>query len=631
MIPSIKHRSEGVAVRQSLLSVALACLLLGASGVHGLPSPILEKSASPARRNLQLEAESLEARADRPFRRALGKSWTGKSTLNAGSNLGIGATMMNYFYDKAENNPGQVKGHSAWGEVYTISSGASRYLNLQTNSAVIELTAAPIKSHRFCAGGGWLSNGTLVSIGGNGVQSSNTFSQNGVNAIRLFTPCQVGGSCDVQEWPNKLRLTSKRWYPSTSRLQDGSIIIIGGTRSGGFNNKASKYFPPKGNGLSIPFKFLSDALNSNLFPVTFLLPQTGYLFIAANKLATIYDWKNNREYRLPSMPNGVAITYPASAAGALLPLSIANKYASEVLLCGGTTANIDGNPTALSSNTATSKQCARILISGTGSSRGWQVEQMPEARIMGSAILTPDAKGKYDNRAKSVLVLLVNGAQTGVAGYGNVANRIGASNAGNPAYRPTLYDPVAPAGSRFSTNFPSSKSERLYHSTASLVADGRIIIAGSNPNDRVSTKSYMTRFNTEYLSPPYMSLPRPVLRSVPSSVNYGASYTIRFSRISKTSTIRMVVNDIGYSTHGVHMNQRWLELPVTSIQNDRLTFTGPIDTTYYPPGYGWLWVLEDDVPSQGKRVMVGTGASPPSTKSASANLLSMTSGVDDTV
>ncbi|SGY79622.1 BQ5605_C008g05177 [Microbotryum silenes-dioicae] len=352
-----------------------------------------------------------------------------------------------------------------------------------------------------------------------------------------------------------------------------------GSRSGGYNNKVStdnptiEYFPPKGNGLAIPFKFLSDALNSNLFPVIFLLPQTEYLFIAANKLATIYDWKNNREYRLPSMPNGVAITYPASAAGALLPLSIANKYASEVLLCGGTTANIDGNPTALSSNTATSKQC-------------------PEARIMGSAILTPDAK-----------VLLVNGAQTGVAGYGNVANRIGASNAGNPAYRPTFL--ARPRG--------------------------RIITAGSNPNDRVSTKSYMTRFNNEYLSPLYMSLPRPVLRSVPSSVNYGASYTICFSRTSKTSTIRMVVNDIGYSTHGVYMNQRWLELPVTSIQNDRLTFTGPIDTTYYPPGYGWLWVLEHDVPSQGKRVKVGAGASPPSTKSASANILSMTSGVDDTV
>ncbi|SGY79626.1 BQ5605_C008g05178 [Microbotryum silenes-dioicae] len=75
-------------------------------------------------------------------------------------------------YHKVENNPGQVKGHSAWGECRLEDA--------------------------FCAGGGWLSNGTLVSIGGNGVQSSNTFSQNSVNAIRIFTPCQVDGSCDVQ-------------------------------------------------------------------------------------------------------------------------------------------------------------------------------------------------------------------------------------------------------------------------------------------------------------------------------------------------------------------------------------------------------------------------------------------------
>lgn len=51
-------------------------------------------------------------------------------------------------------------------------------------------------------------------------------------------------------------------------------------------------------------------------------------------------------------------------------------------------------------------------------------------------------------------------------GYGNVADEIGASNAANPNFRPTIYDPLLPVGKRFSSNFPLSKIERLYHSSA---------------------------------------------------------------------------------------------------------------------------------------------------------------------
>ena len=59
-----------------------------------------------------------------------------------------------------------------------------------------------------------------------------------------------------------------------------------------------------------------------------------------------------------------------------------------------------------------------------------------------------------------------------------MADALGASNAKNPAFRPALYDPLAAAGKRFSTNFPSSKIERLYHSSASLLPDGRIMVTG---------------------------------------------------------------------------------------------------------------------------------------------------------
>lgn len=64
-------------------------------------------------------------------------------------------------------------------------------------------------------------------------------------------------------------------------------------------------------------------------------------------------------------------------------------------------------------------------------------------------------------------VLIVNGGQTGTAGYGNVQNQVGQSNADNPAFMPVLYNPNASAGSRFSSaGMPNSTIARLYHSVS---------------------------------------------------------------------------------------------------------------------------------------------------------------------
>ena len=81
-------------------------------------------------------------------------------------------------------------------------------------------------------------------------------------------------------------------------------------------------------------------------------------------------------------------------------------------------------------------------------------------------------------------ILIVNGAQTGVAGYGNVKDQAGQSNADNPAYTPVIYRPSAPVGLRFlaDVKMPTSEIARLYHSVATLLPTGEVLIAGSNPN-----------------------------------------------------------------------------------------------------------------------------------------------------
>jgi len=71
--------------------------------------------------------------------------------------------------------------------------------------------------------------------------------------------------------------------------------------------------------------------------------------------------------------------------------------------------------------------------------------------------------------------------------------------------------------------------------------------------------------------------------------------------------------DLGFATHGVHMDQRVVKLVSTlSSDNRTLTITGPPSAKHYPPGPAFLYVVTNaGVPSFGHKTLIGTGASPP--------------------
>ncbi|KAG9074290.1 hypothetical protein FRC06_010794, partial [Ceratobasidium sp. 370] len=394
------------------------------------------------------------------------------------------------------------------------------------------------------------------------------------------------------------------------------------------NNPTYEFYPPKNingfNGLQIPSPFLVDspndesALPHNLFPHVFTLPN-GQVFVAANNKTMILDWQRNVETRLPDLPNGQRCTYPMSGVAVMLPLRYENGWAPEIMICGGSEVSDTVPETALSSNTPASAQCSRMVLNAKGIKKGWQVEKMPGPRVMPDGVLLPDGK-----------VLIVNGATGGTAGYGNVQNQVGTSNADGPVLQPVLYDPDAPAGKRFSSaGMPTSDIARMYHSVATLTPKGTVMIAGSNPNLDVETRKYPTEFRVEMLFPNYMSKPRPSILSHDKVLRYarGASATIsvplgRHKRgINK---VEVVLMDLGFSTHGVHMDQRMVTLPAVMLGRRSVTFTGPPNPNVYPPGPAWLYILVNGVPSEGMKVMVGNGQSPPVDQGAIVNMLAKT-------
>lgn len=528
--------------------------------------------------------------------------------------------------DKVEHNPLTISGHPAWAALY----------NLQTNS----VKPLQMHSNSFCAGGTFLSNGTLINVGGNPVVETKTSAADfgdvdGLQAIRIFEPCDTENvdDCDVYENHARVRMASPRWYNSVLRISDGSAMIVGGSLKGGWinnattNNPTIEYWPPKNiagsNGLPIHSQFLTDTLNSNLFPIVFALPD-GTVFMAANQDAMIYNWQNNTERRLPKIPNGVRVTYPMTGTGLLLPLSPSNNYTPEILLCGGSTVDDTKPGYQISSQDPASTQCSRMTLNEQGIAAGWQVEQMPQARTMPDAVLLPTGQ-----------VLIVNGAGTGISGYGNVIDQVGASNADNPVLTPVLYDPHAAAGQRFSSaGMPTSNIPRLYHSVATLTPNGTVMIAGSNPNLDRSEIKYGTEYRVEWLSPPYMSTQRPVIASgAPRKIPFGKTVQFKVTLPEGDSNIQGVhciprfqkesffevayvflvaLMDLGYVTHAVHANARLVWLNASLSQDGQtLTVTGPPNGNVYPPGPGWLYVVDNGVPSAGIKVMVGDGGDPP--------------------
>jgi hypothetical protein len=220
-------------------------------------------------------------------------------------------------------------------------------------------------------------------------------------------------------------------------------------------------------------------------------------------------------------------------------------------------------------------------------------------------------------------LLLLNGGQYGTAGYANQTGTtptlgqmpFGQSLATGPVLQPLIYNPNAPAGSRWSSaGLSTSTIPRLYHSTALLLPDGSVMIAGSNPNSDVNlTTTYPTTYTAEYFYPPYFrASTRPVLKNVPTTLSYGGDpFDITVSSSSYTGDVNDAAGNTtvwlmrpGFSTHAMYMGQRSMQLNNTfAVQNDGTITIHTAQLPPYPnifqPGPALLFVTINGISSNG--------------------------------
>jgi hypothetical protein len=160
-----------------------------------------------------------------------------------------------------------------------------------------------------------------------------------------------------------------------------------------------------------------------------------------------------------------------------------------------------------------------------------------------------------------------------------------------------LYDPATDAWHLMAT----ATVPRLYHSTAVLLPDGRVVAAGGNPEGGKSV-SWLPpdpeeEMRLEVFSPPYLFRgPRPVIGAAPDTCRYGDTITVASPEAARVAQASLVRN--GVTTHSFDAGQRLVDLPVVAQGGGTLQLAVTGNANIAPPGWYMLFLVDDDgVPS----------------------------------
>jgi hypothetical protein len=418
----------------------------------------------------------------------------------------------------------------------------------------------------FCGGQSFLPDGRLLVAGG-------THFTTGLKSVYTFTPEGADGRWDlIGEMP------TGRWYPTCTALPDGRALILGGRHWASldedFNNDTYQVFDPITNQIGPPVTvpLLTDAgITNGLYPFVFVLPDDRLLMHAG---ATTHL------YSLPGLTHDgtqltavrpTSRTYPVEGTCVLLPLLPDSNppYRARVMAIGG-----GAVPQALD---APATNTTEILDFGAGALAWAEGPPMAEGRVMPDSVLLPDGT-----------VFVTNGSSSGFADMGAA-----------PVYTPELFDPTAGTW----TSLCPMRIPRLYHATALLLPDGRVLTAGTdgefNPHP-----FHTSNYRVEVFSPPYLFRGmRPRILGHQRDVGYGEPILVETLDAGAVASACLIRN--AAVTHSFNHDQRLVGLVITSRSPTLLTVEAPPRANLAPPGWYMLFLVSHDgVPSEGSFVRI---------------------------
>ena len=380
-------------------------------------------------------------------------------------------------------------------------------------------------------------------------------------------------------------------------MPDGSIFVASGSLNGFepsmFANNNPTYEMLDSEGMSSGANVYMDLLARNqpyyMYPFVHLL-KDGSLFVFVAKSGQIFDPVANSIVReLPDLP-GMFRTYPNTGGSVMLPLRAGSGWEPEIMICGGGEwVDIDSPCDA---------SCGRLRLY---SDTSWTMTGMPQPRGMVEALNLLDGS-----------ILWLNGVGIGSQGFGM---------ADYPTYDLLAYQPSSGAWHVVAT----STIPRLYHSVALLLKDGRVMIAGSNPNEMPvwpeetipgnQLFQYPTELRIEIFTPWYLqgenANHRPQILGLSSHMLApGDDFTISFQPVKADQHTEAVLYMGGFVTHSLHMGQQMYFLDIlqtagdTSSEYSLVTINVRLPGIKMAPGPYFIYVLSDGVPSLAEVVTI---------------------------
>ena len=385
-------------------------------------------------------------------------------------------------------------------------------------------------TNMFCDGQTILSDGRMLAAGGHADWGV------GIPNSDIYDPV-------TRLWSPMSPMNFPRWYPTLTTLPDGRVLSISGSDQ---NEDAIVPTPEIYNPSTNTWTAYPNApLTVPLYPFMFVLP-------------------DGRVLEAGSV-SGAAVTE-------VLDL---NQMQWSVV-----------DPNVVDGHSAVMYRPGKIMKSGTGSVPGMgNVPAQPVTFVLDMTQPTPqwiETASMNFPRAYHTLTMLPDGNVLATGGE----TTLDGANYANAVLQAELWS----SSSQAWTTMAPEQIGRLYHSTAVLLLDGRVLVAGSG---RAGTAPQLS---AEIYSPPYLFRgPRPAISSAPSEVGYGSSFTVNTPDAASISSVSLI--RLSTATHGFNNGQSFQTLGFQQVSGG-LSIQAPANANMAPPGYYALFIVNSSgVPS----------------------------------
>lgn len=352
----------------------------------------------------------------------------------------------------------------------------------------------------------------------------------------------------TNQWSEGPSMRRGRYYPTNLVLGDGRTLVFSGYDSTHtFNDQVESFIPGTGPGGTDQWELLPADHYIAYYPRMHLLPSGKVFHVGKDPVTETLDpatgvWQDVATTNYPQRREGTSVMLPPGF----------NKF---MIMGGGAGTN------------------TTEIIDLSAPTPAWTVAApMHYGRSFLNNVILPDG------------TVLVSG------GSDSLSNRI------LPA---EIYDPATGIWREVA----AMHRDRLYHSSALLLPDGRAIWAGADSNH-----------TAEVYSPPYLFRgARPSISSAPTSVQYGETFRIQTADAANIGSV--VFMRPGATTHSQNMEDRLVPLTFSSPVAGALDIQAPTNPNIAPPGYYMLFILnQNKIPSVATFVHIGTSGPPPTNR-----------------